>query len=151
MPRPRTRHRFSLAAVAFHRKNLGPILPVFIFDNDRDRRSNRLRMSNAADDARPIGLNLHAPAAPEPLLPAPQFTIDRRNRNRNSRGNPRNRRHQALPVRLPRCLKPEHANHKSNKRGKLFPCRLTRFCAFWLLAPGYWLLLPPPPNPSPSN
>ena len=87
---------------AFDRQVFGPVLPIGVADDDRDRRADRLRMANAGHDLRAIGLDLHAAAAAEALLAPPKLVIDRFDGDWNSCRKTRQRCHQTLAVGLAR-------------------------------------------------
>ena len=65
-------------------------------------------MAHAADDFGAIGLDLHAPAAAVALLAPPQFAVDGVEGNGDAGGQSRQRRDQALAVRLTRGFKSKH-------------------------------------------
>jgi hypothetical protein len=60
-----------------NRQNLRPVLPVIIRQHHGNRRPDRLPMPHAAQNMRRIPLDPHPPAASIPLLPPPQFAIDK--------------------------------------------------------------------------
>ena len=85
-PGPRDRLLLVLGALdVLHRQRFGPVLPILVFEQDRDRRADGLRMPHAADDVRAVGLDLHAAAAAEALLAPPQLAIDGLERDRELR------------------------------------------------------------------
>jgi hypothetical protein len=55
-----------------------PILPISIFQLNRNRRSDCLPVADARKNVRPIALNLHTPTTSVTLLPPPQFAVDKR-------------------------------------------------------------------------
>src|SRR5712671_3691304 len=61
---------------SLNRQRLLPVFPVFIFQQDRNRRANGLAVTHAGDNVDAVSLNLHASAAAKALLPAPEFTIE---------------------------------------------------------------------------
>src|SRR6185369_2910981 len=98
-------------------QRLGPILPILVLDQDGDRRTNGMRVSDSADNVRVICLDFHAPAAAEPLLAPPQFPVDRRDGDRNSGGQPGQSGDKALPVRFSCGFKAKHGiSYGSNNR-----------------------------------
>jgi arylsulfatase A-like enzyme len=70
-----------------------------------------LRMPNPRHDLHRVGLDLHASAAAEPLLAAPQFPIDPGQSHRNARGQPVRVATRHSPCDSPSGLK---TNHDSN-------------------------------------
>ncbi len=65
-------------------------------------------MPDSRDNFSAICFNLHPPAPAVALLPAPQLMIYRVQGNRNSGGQPGERRHQALSMRFTGCFETEH-------------------------------------------
>ena len=101
------------------RQRLGPVLPVLVLDQDGDGRTNRVGVADAADDMGVIRLDLHAAAAAEALLAAPQLAVQGRNGDGNSSGQTRQRGDEALPVRFSRGFKAKHGIfYGSNNRRK---------------------------------
>jgi hypothetical protein len=108
------RQRFLLifrAFRVFHRQGFGPILPVFVANDDADRRPDSLRVAHARHDFGGIGLDLHAPSAAVPLLAAPKLAVDGVDGNRHSGGQSGQRRYKALAVGLARGLESQHAEN----------------------------------------
>src|SRR5438105_14721157 len=62
----------------FHGKRLLPVLPILIFQKDRDGRSDGRTMTDTREDVDLIDLDLHATTATVALLPPPQFTVQKR-------------------------------------------------------------------------
>jgi hypothetical protein len=108
-PRPRERFLFVLGAFrVFHRQRVGPVLPVLVADDDPDRRPDSLRVPHAGDNFGAVGLDLHAPAAPEALLPPPKLAVDGVNGNGDSGREPGQRGNQTFSVGFTRGLKSKH-------------------------------------------
>ena len=76
MPGPRRSHSLVLAWIAFiDRQGFLPVLPVPIFELDRNRGADRLALANSRQNMRGVALNFHAAAAAVSLLTAPQVAI----------------------------------------------------------------------------
>jgi len=76
MAGPRARERFPLvfgAVDVFHRQRFSPVLPIFVANDDRDRRADGLRMPDARNNFDLIGFDLHPAAASIALLASPEF------------------------------------------------------------------------------
>ena len=59
----------------FDGQRFGPVLPVFVLDQDGDGRTDGLRVPDSADNVGLICLNFHAATAAEALLAAPQLAV----------------------------------------------------------------------------
>ena len=79
--------RVFRAFAILDRQRLLPILPVAIFDAQRDGRADRLSVAHAGENVRLIFFDALAPAAPVSQLPAVQFAV----RNSRSTGTPAGR------------------------------------------------------------
>ena len=93
-----------------HGERFLPVLPILVFQQDRDGRSDGLAVAHAGDKMRGIALDLHSAAAAVALLPPPQFAIHRRRINRQACRHSRQDRDQRLAVGLSRCAVAEHVN-----------------------------------------
>ena len=74
----------------------------------RDGRADGLAVADAGDDGGAVGLDLHASAAAEALLPAPEFVIDRVESDGYAGRESRQGRDETLAVGLPRRFKAKH-------------------------------------------
>src|SRR5580704_3356873 len=114
VPRPRRHQLFQIRRAnaafrqSFHRQNLLPVCPVPVLDSNRDWRSNRLPAPHSRKNLRLVLLDLLPPAAPITQLPPVQLVIDKVHTDRQRRRQPRHKRQQRLPVRLPRRIKTQH-------------------------------------------
>src|SRR5262245_10790812 len=111
MPGTRTRHRFAFFLTPVNildRQRFGPVLPVLVPDEDRDRRSDGFRMPDPRDDFDAVRLNLHPPAASIALLPAPKLAVDGLQIDGDARRESGQGRNQAFAVRLSGGLKSKH-------------------------------------------
>src|SRR5437667_11595381 len=74
----RTRNRDWLRrlAVRLYRHHLLPMLPIFILDENADRRPSGKPIANAGNDARAVVLDLLPATAAIALLPLPKNRID---------------------------------------------------------------------------
>ena len=91
----------------FDGKDFDPVLPVGVGDNHGDGGSDGTALANAGDDRHAIGLDLHAAAAAKALLPAPEFVIDRVERDGYTGRESRQGRDETLAVGLARRFKAE--------------------------------------------
>ena len=108
---PRTGDRFALVLATryvFDGQGFGPVLPVLVTNNDRDRRADGFRMPHARDNFDPICFNLHASAAAEALLAPPQLAIDGVERDRYAGGQTGERCNEALTVGFSGCFEAKH-------------------------------------------
>ncbi len=95
----RRRHPLVFLRIArLHRQRFFPILPVAILEHHRDRRTDRLAVMHARKEVRPVGFDLHAPAASKALLAAPEFAVHKCLVNHESGRQPGKERHQGLAV-----------------------------------------------------
>ena len=109
MTRPRRRDALVFRRIAFSdRQRLSPVLPVVVGEQQRDRRTDGLTMTHAAENACRIALDAHASATAIALLPPPQFAIDEGEVHHDAGWHARKQRHQRLSVRLTRCRKAQH-------------------------------------------
>src|SRR4029077_12763246 len=70
-------HRFMLYRVAFcDWKRFLPVLPVFVFKQDGDRRTDGDAVVHAGKNMGSVRLNLHPPTTTVALLSPPQVAID---------------------------------------------------------------------------
>ncbi len=81
-------------------QGFGPVLPVVVGQQERDGRADGLAVTHAAENARGIALDAHAPAAAVALLPSPEFAIDERQIDGNAGRHARKQRDQRLSVRF---------------------------------------------------
>src|SRR5207249_12281337 len=75
----RTSDRFFLvlgAVGVFNGQRFGPVLPVLVLEQDRDRRSDGVGVTDAGNDLGAVGLDFHAAAAAVSLLTPPELMID---------------------------------------------------------------------------
>ena len=93
----------------FHRKRLGPVLPVPVANEDGDGRADGVRMAHAGDDLGAVGLDLHAPAAAVALLAAPELAVDGVEGHWYAGGESGQRGHKAFAVGLAGGFKSQHA------------------------------------------
>ena len=109
-PRPGDRLTLVLAAVeVFHRQSLGPVLPVFVADEDGDGRADGAGVADSGDDFGAVGFDLHAPAAAVALLAPPELAVDGIERYGYACGKSGQRGHQAFAVGLAGGLKSQHS------------------------------------------
>ena len=74
-----TRRRDGLASrIPERRHAIRPMLEIAVPDGKRDRPAERLAEAYAREDVDVVFLNLHAPAAPVPLLPPREIAVDAR-------------------------------------------------------------------------
>ena len=99
MPRTRRGDALVLRRVAFlNRERLDPVLPIPVGQQDGNRRTDRLAMTNATENVRRIALDAHPSATAVALLTPPKFTIHEFDINRKPGGHARQKRHQRLSV-----------------------------------------------------
>ncbi len=92
----------------FHRQRFGPVLPIFVVDDDGDGRADGLRVADAGDNFDAVRFDLHAAAAAVALLAAPQFAIDGVERDGNTGGKSGQGGDQALSMRFTGCFEAKH-------------------------------------------
>jgi hypothetical protein len=92
----------------FNRKLLLPVLPVAIFEEHGDGRTNCLSVTYTREDSGGIALDFHPAAAAVTLLPAPQFVINKVLRDFKSSGEAGNKGNQRFAVRLSRGEEFQH-------------------------------------------
>ena len=110
MARAGRRHALVFLRIArLHRQRFFPILPVAILQHHRDRRTDCLAMTHPRKKARPVGFDLHAPAASKALLATPEFAIHKLLINRQSGRQPRKKRNERLAVGLSGSEVAQHA------------------------------------------
>ena len=103
---PRTGRARRHLSLDVHR--LLPVRPVFVFDEQRNRRTRRATAPHAADNACAIGLDRHATAAAVPALTAPQILRDLIKINDQPRGHAVENRDERRPVRFASGQKSQH-------------------------------------------
>src|SRR5581483_11006310 len=81
-----------------NRQYLFPVLPIAVFDAQRDRRSDRFSMSHTRDEMCRIALDAHPSAAAIALLAPPEFVVHEPLIDLNSRRNARDHSDQGFPV-----------------------------------------------------
>ncbi len=112
MTGPGRRHPLMLLRIArLHRQRLFPILPVAILQHHRDRRADRFAVMHTRQKVRPVGFDLHPPAASKALLAAPQLVVHKRLLHRQPRRQPGKKCNQRLAVRLPGSKVAQHVEH----------------------------------------
>src|SRR5579884_3680782 len=116
MARTRRRTALMLFHVArAHRQRFLPVLPVFILQQNGNRRTNALAMPHPGDYVDFVGLNLHAAAAAEPLLASPQFAIEKSLVNFQSGRHAGKIGHKGLSVRLSGSEVTKHGRGKPRR------------------------------------
>ena len=86
---PRRGHGLVLCGIAgSDGQDLGPVLPVAVFDFDGNRRADGLAVAHAGEDVGGIGLDAHAAAAAVALLATPKLAVDEFLVDRTPAGSP---------------------------------------------------------------
>src|SRR6266571_2327877 len=82
-------------------KRFLPVFPIFIFEENRDRRADGRAVTHAREDMDLIGFNLHPATAAVTLLPPPQLTVKNCLVHLQSSGQAGKKGDQSLAMRLP--------------------------------------------------
>ena len=88
--------------------DIGPIDPISVVDDERDRRTQGVAVSNSGEKVDLIALDLHSGTAPITTHAALQFAVDEGHVNRHLRRKTLDNRNKTLTVRLSRGEKSEH-------------------------------------------
>src|SRR5579864_1900312 len=91
------------------RQRFLPIFPIFVFEQNCDRGTDRDAMVHARENVRLVRLDLHAPAATITLLPSPKVAIEKFLIHGQTRRQTRQEGNQGFTMGLPGC---EVAQHK---------------------------------------
>ena len=111
MPGPRREQLFGggiIFGISLDSQNLLPILPVTVFNTQRDRRADGLSVANACEDFGAVFLYLLPPAPAIAQLTAMQIAVDEFDIDWQSCRQARQERQQRLSVRFSRGVEMKH-------------------------------------------
>src|SRR6266705_1763059 len=91
-----------------HRQRLLPVFPIFILQENRNRRADGLTATHSGNYACSIALYLHASAATITLLTSPEIAVEKVLVDDQARRHAREHRNQELSVRFPGGREAQH-------------------------------------------
>src|SRR6185437_1451365 len=96
------------------RQRFFPISPVFVLQQNGNRRANGFAMTHTGDDMGFVSLDLHATAAAKALLATPKFTVEKFLVNAQTCGNAGKKSHKALSVRFSGSKVAQHGSETNH-------------------------------------
>src|SRR5581483_10008585 len=126
VPGARARHDVLRVAVGGERRHLaGPVPPVAVLDDERDRRTEGLAEADPGSELHLVALDLHAAAAPVALLATGEVAVDVLGRDGDAGRKALHDRGQCGPMRLPGGEEAKHGQTVADRRRALYPCGAT--------------------------